>query len=581
MSNVIQPSSEIPAVSPSRRIRERVSSSVSPPSNFGHNTNTQPDTISHHGHPHTTSLISPPLHNNPVADIRNGVTRAEEAITPTELGALATSNECPNEPVQPTLPTTNVSLPTSSATSSKPKSKRVLFDGVVIRSLPPQKRASSNSSASTSRRPPSTSTGTQLSLVDALRLTFNANNQPAPPPRGINDASSAPQTDAEAVTEDEQDTAVVPQRRLSPAKRRLTRHQASQSANLSESASEDTVIPIPDSVVSKKRLKAVPYNSIADAIDAALGTSVAPVWWDDEVDESESGRWAEESVVNDVSSDLIPWDNPGKGEGERQSGGGVPTPATSVASPNPISSLTAATSNVSLDSTGAFSPHVPMGDRFRQKLHLIFGEDAAVRTDRGARPRANSYEINYELLHTEHPEPPSPSSSSSTPEEDREQGSILNDGTFPAQPGAGPGIPPIPTYENAVTSGILYTAPSSSASRPSLKRRASREIYADFHHQNDGHNENGASMNNISAVYNSLATKRPRLDISEEQMQRWILSFQRLIKGKIRFTEEVCPRVLTPSVERNLTNNLNTDVVPPTAKYRACSDRFYQKRLGQ
>lgn len=48
-------------------------------------------------------------------------------------------------------------------------------------------------------------------------------------------------------------------------------------------------------------------------------------------------------------------------------------------------------------------------------------------------------------------------------------------------------------------------------------------------------------MNDTNAVPNPLAHKKPRLDTSEEQIQRWILSLQRLIKGKIRFTKEVCP----------------------------------------
>ena len=155
-----------------------------------------------------------------------------------------------------------------------------------------------------------------------------------------------------------------------------------------------------------------------------------------------------------------------------------------------------------------------------------------------------SYDI-YEPLHTGHLGASSPSPPSSSEEEDKQEGGILSD---PAQAGAEAGTLPIPTVENGATSDIPSLARSSSTSRPSLKRRASQELDAeslDDVHASSGHSER-AVLNDLKAASNRIARKKKRrLALAESEAEQWILSFQRLIKGKVRFTEEVCSAVNT------------------------------------
>lgn len=397
-------------------ILERVASSVSPPSSSEHNTSTQPiDSVFDNGHGQSTNLHSPPNGDNvsaagiPSAAIESEEPRRETTRTVlTELGALAiTSNGDFNKHVQPASPpATTASFPTSpTETRSKPpKSKKVLFDGVVITSRPLQKHPSSTSSASVihHKSPPPAPTAIPFNLVDALQFSFDANKQallvprPALPKRDGDASSSAAQTDAETGTEDERDgsAAAVLQGRLSPVRRRLTRYQGPQSAATSEP------------VVSRKRAKPVSYDSVAAVVDDALETVVAPMWWDSPVDESEgasrAGEWGGHGdAMSDAFTGSPPLAELGKGgrEQRKQRLGGervsVPLSA-SLARPSPMSSLIAATSTVSLEPTSALRPHVSMGDRFRQKLYHIFGEDATVRMDRGARPRVVSIWVSQD-----------------------------------------------------------------------------------------------------------------------------------------------------------------------------------------
>jgi len=383
-------------------ILERVASSVSPPSSSGHNTSTQPiDFGFDNGRGQSTDHHSPPNADNVSAadTIRSAAIESEEpraktTSTVTELGALAiTSNGHLNERVQPASPpTTTASFPTpSTETRSKPpKSKKVLFDGVVITSRPLQKHPSSISSAS----------AIPFSLVDALQFSFDANKQALLVPRSAlpkldgDASSSAAQTDVETGTEDERgsSTAVVPQGRLSPVRRRFARRQGPLNAAASES------------VVSRKRVKPVSYDSVAAVIDDVLGTVVAPMRWDSDVDESESasraGEWGGHGdAMSDTLTGSLPWAEHGKGgRGRREqqsSGDRVSVPLSAfLARRSPMSSLIAATSTVSLEPTSALRPHVSMGDRFRQKLYHIFGENATVRMDRGARPRVVSTRVS-------------------------------------------------------------------------------------------------------------------------------------------------------------------------------------------
>lgn len=585
ISNVIQPSSELadishsPSLKVSPMILERVASSVSPPSSSGHNTSTQPiDFGFDNGRGQSTDHHSPPNADNvSAADIRSAAIESEEphetTSTVTEIGVLAiTSNGHLNERVQPASPpTTTASFPTPSteARSKPPKSKKVLFDGVVITSRSLQKHPSSISSASAIHHAPSSGpTAIPFSLVDALQFSFDANKQALLVPRPVlpkldgDASSSAAQTDVETGTEDEQgsSTAVVPQGRLSPVRRRFARHQGPLNAATSES------------VVSRKRVKPISYDAVAAVVDDVLGTVVAPMRWDSDVDESESasraGEWGGHSdAMSDALTGSLPWAEHGKGgRGRREqqsSGDRVSAPLSAfLARRSPMSSLIAATSTVSLEPTSALRPHVSMGDRFRQKLYHIFGENATVRMDRGARPHVASYENTYEGLHSEHPGASSPSPS---PEEDRQEDGAQSDDDLSAQAGANTGTVLIDKFENALASDIPSIVPSLPTSRPSLKRQASQEIYADStdyihhaYHQNEDHSANG---DDTSAVHNSLAHKKLRLDISEEQMQRWILSLQRLVKGKIRFTEEALEQLsamLTQidSVKKELDNNI-------------------------
>lgn len=420
ISKATRPASEIEAVSQSPSLKvspmvlERVASSVSPSPSADHNTSTQP-IGPHIDHAAQFIRLHSPSNgcNTSAEEIRTGAIESEEShrqnttFIATEDGAFATTGQVPARPI-PLPPASKTASPSTSVSTETrpkpPKSKRALFDGVVITSRPRQKHASSSIPHARPPPPPPASTAAQNSLVDALQFTFDANKQQAQPSRQALLTSDDESVIAAQILEREQEqgeaeTDKVDKGRLGgPAiPSRPRRREVSWSvATRSESASEDAGVPV---VSRPKRAKPVAYDAVAAVVDDALGTVVAPVRWDDTVVEdaesaSRAGEWGVcRDAMSDVSMDSTLAPREGGERGRKQQpqlqplGGSERGP---VPRPSSVTSLIAATSNVSLEPTSALLPHVPMGDRFWQKLYHIFGENATVRMDRGARPRAVS-----------------------------------------------------------------------------------------------------------------------------------------------------------------------------------------------
>jgi hypothetical protein len=259
------------------------------------------------------------------------------------------------------------SKPTSTSSSLDAKTgtgKKARFIGVVIVSKPPVSRKST-SDVQPAQAP---SNGTTLSLVDALRRTFDANiHCDSLPPR--RPRVSLDQDDD--VTEPEDD-------RPKLNNRLFARRRARATAN----TSEDTT-PVPQAVTQRqpRPLKAISYEANAAQVDAALGTVVAPVTLEAELEfglrdvhavgQGESGKVISDEVDVGGRDAIVAADGgviaPANVENERS------TPMLRVLR--------------NAEPSAVLTPYLSRGEKFRQRLNLMFGEDATVRGDRGARPR--------------------------------------------------------------------------------------------------------------------------------------------------------------------------------------------------
>ncbi|KAI6128390.1 hypothetical protein EDD16DRAFT_127592 [Pisolithus croceorrhizus] len=428
--------------------------------------------------------------------------------------------------------TQGASLSSIEAPGIGPKSpKKTFFDGVLITSRAPKSTRPRSASATRSR-----ASTISFTLLDALQRTFDANNRSS---LEDDDVSSIPQTDPEAVTDDE---GVITRPLLSPLKRRFLRHQAAQSDN----DTTEVTTAFPDGLV-KKRVKSIPYDSMPEVIDAELGTVRAPVQLgkvDELKDDDEAGEI--EAVWDETSDVLVDSDggSPQKRENTKSrdfiDDRALPLP---FFQPPLLSSALIATAGLprrKVERTAIIIPHVSMHHRFQRKLHSLFGEDAIVRMDRGARPRKNSLDYVHEPAYPYHDDI---ATHPTTPEASEDSDDSPLDNTPPAPvDNAQASTPVTPMQERAATAEYV-SADLPPMPRRLLKRRASQEMDADTHTSAVHHHDHGPS--DMIAAPGEMthrlasANKRQRLDFDEVQLQSWISNLQRLLKGKIQFTEEV------------------------------------------
>ncbi|KAG6332632.1 hypothetical protein ID866_6454 [Astraeus odoratus] len=555
---------------------EGVTSSVSPPSSLAHNRNAHLLLSSSDSHTPpqlwTTldsskngdnSLVSPvgtrderlPAFNaGPVPASQPGTaTRSAKSVQPVNVQSHGHGRATSSTAV---IPPKKLSAETISKSTS---TRKGLFDGVVITSRSPHTQkptAPLSSVSSPSSHPPTTSIKTPSSLLDALQRTFDANTFTALPPIQQDDNTlSAPVTDVETTTDDERNRA-APQTRLASPKRRSKRQQVSQHGRLSDKP--EGLVGLPQ---SKKHTKAVPYDSIPTVVDAALETRLAPIQWGSTTTEREDpGRAREWGVfgegMSDVSVDPDEWS---KQEKIHQCAQQTCILPRCPPRPTPSSSIAMSTAPLELAST--LSPYVSMGDRFRQRLYQIFGEDATVQTGRVARPRAN-YDFTYHALPSTQPPSRSPSGSYVSKKDGKDYDSPADDAsssvarvevsttaipphertTTPPPSSTTPPLSSTTPPLSSTTPPLSSTTPLLSSTNPSvptplrpLKREASEEPDSRQNHDRDRESDI-----NIVTTHNMPARKKPRLYINEEQVQGWVTGIQRLIKGKIRLDEEVC-----------------------------------------
>ncbi|KAI6046491.1 hypothetical protein EDC04DRAFT_1477421 [Pisolithus marmoratus] len=425
----------------------------------------------------------------------------------------------------------SLSSPRAPRISSK-SSKKALFDGVLITTRPPKPTLPCHADSSTER----SVTPTTFSLLNALQRTFDANNRSSLSLQD-DDASNTPQTDLDAATDDER---VLIRRRLSPLKRRSSRYPTAQSDN----DAAEVAMAVPDSSV-KKRVRSIPYDSMPEVIDAALGTVCAPVWLGT-VDEPEDDGEAEEpEAIWSVASNMSEYSDNGSPQkrGNTVSRGiisGFSLPPLFSKRP-PLSPALTATSDSphrKVEQTGFITPRVPTRHRFQQKLHSLFGENATVRTDRSARPRENCSDYVYQPADTYNDDIPS---HPTTPKSSGDGNDSPIDNTPPA-PAASvqASIPASPVQKHTAMVDSVSAVVSSTPKRH-LKRQASQEIDADthssaVHRHNYGPSDTSATP--VEATHQPPANKKRRVDFDEDKLQSWISNLQRLIKGKIQFTEE-------------------------------------------
>ncbi|KAF9242911.1 hypothetical protein BU15DRAFT_60198 [Melanogaster broomeanus] len=378
--------------------------------------------------------------------------------------------------------------PTSSESSlhtKTGKARKVRFDGVVITSKPPLSRRSTvDTQPQVTHRPRPASSATALSLVDALQRTFIANKHydaslPRPTRDSLDhdDASIVPQTDVDANSEDEDDQPKLNNHLLaplSPKQRRLTRATLlDPSVETTDSTSEDTT-PAPQAILQRqtKRLRAISYEANAALVDAALGTVLAPVVWEVEPDHGLElldpvGQWGRAHATAPVSVEYQ-----------------LPTSILTVpAKP---------------EGSAVLTPYLSRGAKFRQRLDLMFGEDATVRMDKGARPRSA---ILYDLF-----TPPASPSRELGPTRRLSESPAASHSDSTDSPSVGPDS---------------STELTSQASDLGIRRSVKRQLP-----ETPEDNEDGPKTN------------RPKVEIGEEQISGWISALQRLVKGKVHVHEE-------------------------------------------
>ncbi|KAF9246839.1 hypothetical protein BU15DRAFT_57807 [Melanogaster broomeanus] len=381
--------------------------------------------------------------------------------------------------------------PNSSSLHTKTgKVKKVRFDGVVITSKPPPSRRSTvGTQPQTAQRPRPASSSTALTLVDALQHAFAANKHDGPsPPRPTRGSLDQ---DGDANTEDEDDQPKLNNRLLaplSPKQRRLTRAAVlDPSVEATDSTSEDTT-PAPQAILRRqtKRLRAISYEANAALVDAALGTVLAPVVWQMEPD---CGLQVEElgpevgQRVHAISDGV----------------GGHETKAPASVDSEDQLPTSALTVPARVERSAVLTPYLSRGAKFRQRLDLMFGEDATVRVDKGARPRSAVYDLFTPL--------DSPS---------RELGPTRRLSESPARSHS-------ESTESPSVGPDSSTELTSQASDLAIHRSTKRHWQLPQTPEDD---EVGPT------------TKKPKVDIGEEQIGGWIGALQRLVKGKVHVHEE-------------------------------------------
>ncbi|KAG8218290.1 hypothetical protein J3R82DRAFT_3904 [Butyriboletus roseoflavus] len=424
-----------------------------------------------------------PPGSDPLADVNDGPSILKKATG----SAMKQLGELPAN-AQATM-TTGQTLKSSS--ESKPsKAKRARFDGILIttKPLPGQYK---QYRSQTQSRPASASSARVLSLVDALARTFDANRhtEEISPRRSRtlasrqpDDASSAPQTDAESTEAEDERFRLNTRLIRTPLKRW---HTQVKTANASETNSED--IPPPERLV--KQLKPIQYEANPELIDTALGTVHAPISWDAEMDiivrgedyviPAQIGRFPEPEDVR-MTVD----------EGDRTAG----SPGKGCALPSTLVGNEWHMPTLGNPGKSVLTPYLSRGAKFRQRLGAIFGENATVRTDRIARPRRADHdlfvpfgELDREL----------------TPDASESTASVIS--ASAAEEGASA----IPSTHITSQSPDIPPADTSMDLLP------------------------GNQLNDVDSP------TKPTFDADdEEQMSGWITALQRLVKGKVRVKEE-------------------------------------------
>ncbi|KAF8845562.1 hypothetical protein BDN67DRAFT_1064862 [Paxillus ammoniavirescens] len=356
--------------------------------------------------------------------------------------------------------------------------KKARFIGVVIVSKRPVS-CKSTSDVQPAQAPRPASSATALSLVDALRRTFDANiycdSRPPRQPRVSFDQD-------DDVTEPEDDRPKLNNRLFA---RRRTRATAN--------TSEDTT-PASQAVTQRqpRPLKAISYEANVAQVDAALGTVVAPVTLEAELEFGlrDVHPVGQRECGNVISNEV---DAGGRDTIAAVDGCVVPPANVENERSTPILRVLG-----NAKPSAVLTPYLSRGERFRQRLNLMFGEDATVRGDRGARPRLAVHDPFFTPL-------------------DEECGPTVSESTTSASHSAdNASVDPDSDTELTSQSPDLQAIDSSVIPKVSGKRQLSQTLEED----------EGGPM------------KKPKVDISEEQLSGWIAALQRLVKGKVRVREE-------------------------------------------
>ncbi|KAF9224382.1 hypothetical protein BS17DRAFT_879873 [Gyrodon lividus] len=411
--------------------------------------------------------------------------------------------------------------PSSSSLNTRiSKVKKARFDGVVITSKPSLPR-NSTSDIQPALAPRAASSATTFSLVDALRRTFDANKHhdafPLRQPsvsldQDDDNTSIVLPTDVETTTEPEDEQPNLNNRLLAPRlpkKHRLTRATARVSSeNASESTSNTALVPevVTRRKPTSRRIKPISYEANAAFVDAALGTVLAPVAWNVEpsfgVKEMDPvGQW---EGANAISDKVAVRDEAGGHDDRAPAEGRVMVLPTKVENERPMSTLRLPRK---VEPSAVLTPYLSRGAKFRQRLNLMFGEDATVRVDRGAQPRSTGY--GHDIFSTPLDEPngelcPTPSE-------------FTTSTSHHVYPDSTSGESPDSSTEFTSQSPDLQAIDYSTTHNVSGKRQLSQTL-----EENEG----------------GPMTKKPKVEIGGEQLSGWIVALQRLVKGKVHIKEE-------------------------------------------
>ncbi|KAG9317103.1 hypothetical protein JVU11DRAFT_1291 [Chiua virens] len=537
-----------------------------------------------------TLLINPTVEPDPLQVLHTTSSSNPEYVTHKDAhdaGPLTSNNEvdelstehATRSPItRPTEPPTNgratIETPTTATSTgilrpklsldAKPtfKGKKTRFDGVLITTKSPSYQILRSSRPGSVSAPASSSRLRQLSLVDALACTFDANRHTEGParrhPRLYRDddgsATPGPQTDVDTEAEDEK-LQLNTRLARSPLKKLYPRTRAILSENVSDHNSEDgaSLLPPRDAERPVKRLKPISYDANAALVDAALGTVEATIGWDAELDfiTKEDDEF---TLPMTPVTRWVPTDAHGMEDMQLLVDDGANEPTSGPTAGKTLLSSTPVAANqrhgpicVPPRPRRMLLPYLSRGAKFIQRLDTIYGENATVRTDKAARP--TSVSASFRLA----------------PEDSRIHDPVAHIRTYRNQVDLEFYAPfdepddnygessPSPSESVSVASALeegASAAPSTHVTSQSPSDVPATDMVA------DDMNLEPLSRNQLGEVVTGIT--QPSSDISEETIGGWIIALQRLVKGKIRIKEEDLETVSIILAEiESLKDNLN------------------------